>query len=665
MRKFYPFCFLFYLVAFIGCDEDNSKEVSINPDLISHHHRFSKSKWLEDHDNFYKPEYWDSISYYFNRAITLKEYNDASQYLIFYGESISGSHLSDTLFSKTLYQFFNDYQDQINGENYTNIAYYLGIEAHSHNNLQESSEWFQKAINLEPESKSHKQMIGFSNFSLAQNYTLQRDFINAEKHLMKALNIFVDVDDLTNQGTVHLLLYNIYEKKSAFAEAEKILDKGMDILKRQKSKGLIYAGYGCYVHLNVAKADTVHAIKYIDTLKMMADANPRLGMYDKTILTQLLAFKHISQREEEMALRYLDTSRVLSEESGSKDLQMRTLFQELNYSKIFKKPLKDPEEVVLFYKQLSEDEHPNLQFMIQMGHALFKYYTLQGDYVNANKYGQFLIQDSERAAEENIQGKLFELERKYQLKQKENKILIQKKKIKDQQVWIVVIAGSGIVILLILLIIIAWFKNRGIRREKELTESFTSQLLNKTEEERRRISSDLHDSVSNELINLRHALENNQRSLKSKIDVILEEVRTISRNLSPTLFDKLGLEESIEQLAEHAQNQHHFLMTAQVSYSKSLSTEVELQLYRIIQEATTNIIKHANAIAGKITITEDLKNVYAEIKDNGKGFNVESMLEKGNCFGLLNVTERAKLIGGNVNFKSGESGTTILITIPK
>ena len=76
-------------------------------------------------------------------------------------------------------------------------------------------------------------------------------------------------------------------------------------------------------------------------------------------------------------------------------------------------------------------------------------------------------------------------------------------------------------------------------------------------------------------------------------------------------------------------------------------------------------MKHADALAGKITLTEDSKFVYAEIKDNGKGFDVNKMLEKGNCFGLLNITERTKFINGTVQFKSGVNGTVLKISIPK
>ena len=76
------------------------------------------------------------------------------------------------------------------------------------------------------------------------------------------------------------------------------------------------------------------------------------------------------------------------------------------------------------------------------------------------------------------------------------------------------------------------------------------------------------------------------------------------------------------------------------------------------------MIKHANAVAGKVTLVEHNGLVNIEIKDHGKGFDVNAVLEKGKCFGLLNITERTKLINGKTNFISNAAGTIINITIP-
>lgn len=421
----------------------------------------------------------------------------------------------------------------------------------------------------------------------------------------------------------------------------------------------------CNVHLNVAKTDTLSAITYIDSLSIYAQDYALIPKYQETILNQLLAFKHIAKREKNDAEKYLKISRDLSDASNNPDFQMRTLFQELMYSEIFEVPLKNPEEVEEFYDKIASGDEPNNQMMVQLGSALRKYHASNGDYEKAYQHAKFLLRDKSKALDELISGKLFELERKFETEQKENRILIQEKKLESQKGMIMGLGSGAVVLILLFSLVIIWNKNRSILREKALTDTFTSQLLSKTEDERKRIASDLHDSVSNELINLRHALEEKSLSFKSQIDSILEEVRSISRNLSPTLFDKLGLKESIEQLTDRAQTQNRFMLTADLEYSGVLSTDVELQLYRIIQEATTNMIKHSNALAGKITLQEDSKFVYAEIKDNGKGFDVDKMLEKGNCFGLLNITERTKFINGTVTFKSDAKGTTIKITIPK
>jgi len=65
------------------------------------------------------------------------------------------------------------------------------------------------------------------------------------------------------------------------------------------------------------------------------------------------------------------------------------------------------------------------------------------------------------------------------------------------------------------------------------------------------------------------------------------------------------LKESLEQFVERIQNTHNFMISSDIDYQKSLSTEKELQVYRIVQEAVTNIIKYANAVAAKLTITEN------------------------------------------------------------
>ncbi|RFS15390.1 hypothetical protein D0T08_14650 [Emticicia sp. C21] len=174
----------------------------------------------------------------------------------------------------------------------------------------------------------------------------------------------------------------------------------------------------------------------------------------------------------------------------------------------------------------------------------------------------------------------------------------------------------------------------------------------------------MHDSISHELLNLKSTLSQDTKVVSSKIDTIINDIRGISRNLHPIMFDKIGLVPNIEQLVERIQNQNNFFVSTEMNYSGSLSSANELQIYRIIQESLSNIIKYANAYAAKITLVEQPGNMLVEIKDNGKGFSIKETLNSGKAFGLHNIIERSRVIGGEAHINSSADGTVITINIP-
>lgn len=670
MKHFKFIVFLSLFVAFVSCDKKQEPIVRVNESdaLTTDDYRkeFPGFWWLERSRNFKHPEYQDSFNYYFNSSLENKEYDRAAAYMIAYGDALGVIYNCDTSFRNKSIDFYEKYEEHFTNDTKSRLAYNLGGQAYCLNDVKDSQKWYGKAVSIPADDNYHKQIVGFSHFAMAQNYANLGEFETAEEHLIKASNIFVEVGDERNQATVYLLLEGIYSYNSAYEEAEKTIKKALDILRYDCSYPLLFSAYSSYMQLKVGMGDSLGAIAYVDTLSQMEEWNPEFySDYDRALLSQYKVFKHIVLEDYDSSMFYLDKAREITDKMHNPDIKMRTLFQEASVSNHFKKPLKDPAAIEAFYEELASDEVQNRQYMSQMASALLRYYEITGDYAKASKYSRFLINDVSKLAEDRMKGRLFELEKKFELEIKENKILLQQKEIDERNKLIVSLAVGIVFLILVFLLIIVWIKNRSINKEKVLTQNFASQLLFKTEEERKRIASDLHDSVSNELVNLRHAITVGNLSVKEKIDNILEEVRNISRNISPTLFDRVGLKESVEQLTERIQNQHQFFLTSEVNYSGTLEKTKELQIYRIIQEAITNTLKHAEAVAGKIDIYEDDKNVYVKVKDNGKGFDVDTMLEKGNCFGLLNITERAKYLNGTAQFKSGKEGTEIMITIPK
>jgi signal transduction histidine kinase len=131
------------------------------------------------------------------------------------------------------------------------------------------------------------------------------------------------------------------------------------------------------------------------------------------------------------------------------------------------------------------------------------------------------------------------------------------------------------------------------------------------------------------------------------------------------MFERVGLKTTIEQMLERIQSVNRFLISSEISYNNTLDAKIEIQLYRIIQEACSNMIKHSLAIAGRVSINDEQKMVNIIIEDNGKGFNVSQKLNDTNSYGLHSIKLRIKLIGGKIHFESNSSGTKIIISIPK
>ena len=292
-------------------------------------------------------------------------------------------------------------------------------------------------------------------------------------------------------------------------------------------------------------------------------------------------------------------------------------------------------------------------------------YTEKNDYKSALYYEEETRKAYDSASSKEMKNKVAELDFKYQNKDKLNQIAIQKKSLMSKNTTIALLISMFIGVLLLFIIFIIKQKQKKLKLEKQITQDYTKQLLDKTEEERKRIASDLHDSVSHELLSLKNSLEAKSDVTNKKIDSILNDIRSISRNLHPVMFDKLGLKSSIEQLVERAQSFNNFMVTSIIDYNSGLSISNELQLYRIIQEALSNIIKYADAVAARISIIENETSLNIEIIDNGKGFNVAETLMKKDAFGLHNIIERSKAIGGNAKITSNKNGTIIKINIKK
>ncbi len=193
------------------------------------------------------------------------------------------------------------------------------------------------------------------------------------------------------------------------------------------------------------------------------------------------------------------------------------------------------------------------------------------------------------------------------------------------------------------------------------------QLVAGEEQERARLSRELHDSIGPLLTNIKLSVQqkpsNDADDLKQQIVHIIEEVRKISFNLMPAVLRDFGLIEAVRNYLKIQFKQTSIQVDFRESkeVDQAIHHELALNIYRIIQEATHNIIKYANATLVRLSITQFENQIAIFISDNGNGFNPVTV-EKGN--GLINMKERVKMFNGLWDIHSNENGTSIEVEFP-
>jgi PAS domain S-box-containing protein len=210
------------------------------------------------------------------------------------------------------------------------------------------------------------------------------------------------------------------------------------------------------------------------------------------------------------------------------------------------------------------------------------------------------------------------------------------------------------------------------------------QILSAQEEERKRISRELHDEVAQVLtgINLYLAVLKkeatpNSRDLKRKIArtqrLVVKSmniVQRFARELRPTLLDDLGLIPALRSYMRDVMKRTglriHFTSFT-LGRTKQLDSAKRTVLYRVAQEAITNVVRHAQASLVEVRIQKLRGVIRIEIKDNGKSFQVQGVLSAGKKkrLGLLGMRERVEMVGGTLSIESEPGkGTTIRAEIP-
>ena len=148
---------------------------------------------------------------------------------------------------------------------------------------------------------------------------------------------------------------------------------------------------------------------------------------------------------------------------------------------------------------------------------------------------------------------------------------------------------------------------------------------------------------------------------KKMVDHTIEEVRAISRDLHPFQLQELGITKAIEYTINLIDENTTLFISAEIDNIDNIfSKEDEVNIYRIIQESLSNILKHAHAEAGKVSVKKFTNNILISIRDNGVGFDFAEKYQDVKSLGLKTLLERTKFLNGQMKVTSKKDTGTVL-----
>ncbi|MCK6206037.1 sensor histidine kinase [Bacillus infantis] len=219
-----------------------------------------------------------------------------------------------------------------------------------------------------------------------------------------------------------------------------------------------------------------------------------------------------------------------------------------------------------------------------------------------------------------------------------------------------------------------------VLEDAKLKQDFGLKIIGAQEEERKRLSREIHDGPAQMMANVmmrsdlveriyreRGADEalGEIRSLKKMVRNALYEVRRIIYDLRPMALDDLGLVPTLKKYLQTIEEYHNSttITFQNIGEEKRLPPKYEVALFRMIQESVQNALKHAEAKEIQVKLEIKKSNAVAVIKDNGKGFDINE--KKDESFGLIGMRERVELLEGQLSIDSKfNTGTVVLIQIP-
>ncbi len=558
----------------------------------------------------------------------------------------------------------------------------------------------------------------FCNYSLGRiNYKNLKEYNLAKKYLFFAENISKKIENKSYQAKTDINIGQLFNRLSKSDSAFFYFKKSLELYQLINDNKEISKVYGDIARLYYKEGKVEKAVTfYRKSIYYGKNSNRNLCTTYNNFGSLFLGEKQIDS-----ALYYYNKSLVLAKQNNkSKELRANlnigiTLLEESkNYYNAYKYLIKvekialqlnktrylyyaqfhlgryfdltnQPKKAFLYYKKALNNPTSKIDHLKQI--EVLK--MIASSYYNNKKFKQaYIFQKKYHKLKDSIfsvqkQKDFNEINTKYEVEKKDNKIalLTKEKELEEVRSNIIIIS---VLFLLSLLLLLTYFLRSKIKHQKtlliqkqklfaqELKTRNALNLIKGQENERERLAKELHDGLGGQLSGVKSIVQTiNTTNFQEKTNIVnkhlsnsIKSLRNISHDLSANFLKNKDFNLLLHQLIKQVFENTNIKIEVSIFPKEkinSLPERYKLNIYRILQESLQNIIKHANATFVSINLIID-DEIILLIEDNGNGFDINI---KANGIGLQNIEDRLQSINGTLHIDSKiGNGTTININIP-
>lgn len=521
------------------------------------------------------------------------------------------------------------------------------------------------------------------------------DFRNSEdlafKNFILSKKKFIAIDSIDRAMDINLdIAFLLYAQENSGNNYSKYINEYLNYAKNTNNNLKLARGYGNLAMLKIDEGKYSESKDYFHEALFYVKKTDNKNV-ESALNNNLANLYNEYLHQPDSALYYLKKDLLYVKDRGTlDDYYMNYLNQSSSY--YYKKEYKTSIEYLK-----KADSLPINNYVVKSKQYLYENfqtnYDSLKDYKNAYKYALLAkkFADSANVIEQNIA--INDIQTKYQTREKELENEVLTGKVKTNKALVYIFVGLLVASLIIGFLIVKNARRREyISKQEKLIEqqklekalkeyelSSIDLMLEGQEKERQRIANDLHDNLGSMLatlkINFEHLrlrkneLQEEENKLYDRTDELIEEayqkVRRLAHAKNAGVFANEGLIPTIRKMAEKISIPGKLSIEVMaVGFNKRLENTIEIAIFRMVQELSTNIIKHSHATEASIQLTNHDENINIIIEDNGVGFP-PAKTHTSDGMGLNTIRKKVEQLGGTFTIDSTPGkGTTIIIDLP-